>query len=84
VVFNAELLCVYSVSSWETTSDLLPFPGCPLWDRLFVSRCAFVLFQLSGREANAMGRKFIVFQHCGSEIYKSAIENTPIVFRSLE
>jgi len=49
-----------------------------------VSRCTFVLFQLSGREANAMGTKFIVTQHCGSEMYKSVIEKTVIVFRTLE
>lgn len=47
-----------------------------------MSRCTFVLFQLSGREANAMGRKFIVFQRCVSEIYKPVIEKSPIVFRT--
>jgi len=49
-----------------------------------VSGCTFVLFQLSGREANAVGRRFIVFQHCGSEIHKSVIEKTFIVSRTLE
>lgn len=41
VVYNAGMVCVYSVLSWETPSDSLPFPGSPLDDRFFTSYVRF-------------------------------------------
>jgi hypothetical protein len=35
VVYNAAVVCVYSVLSWETPSDSLPFPGSPLRGSIF-------------------------------------------------